>query len=135
MNIKLVEARFPPYQKVIPSMSQRRVMIERIRLLEALRRTALISRDKSVALRLIFEKDKLTVTSDNPDIGEAREELDVQHEGDDLVMGFNGRYLIDVLGALDNEEISLSISGPTDACVIRATEAEGYLGVVMPMRL
>ncbi len=135
MNVKLVDARFPPYQKVIPSVTQRQVRIDRLTFLEALRRTSLISRDKSVALRVIFETNKLTITSDNPDIGEAREEIDAEHEGEDLAMGFNGRYLIDVLGALESDEVELSISGPTDACVIKAVENEGYLGVVMPMRL
>ena len=135
INVKLVDARFPPYQKVIPSMSQQQVRVGRTIFLEALRRTALISRDKSVSLRLTFEDGKMTITSDNPNIGEAREEIDAQYEGESLVMGFNGKFLTDVLQALDSEMVELSINGPADACVIRPPTDTGYLGVVMPIRL
>jgi DNA polymerase-3 subunit beta len=135
MNVKLVDARFPPYQKVIPASSQYSIAVDRTALLEALRRTALISHDKSVALRIIFRGNGLTVTSDNPDVGEAREEVDAQYDGNEQTMGFNGRYLMDVLSALDCDAVRLAISGPTDACVITPVEGDGYLGVVMPMRL
>jgi len=116
-------------------MSQQQVRVGRTIFLEALRRTALISRDKSVSLRLTFEDGKMTITSDNPDIGEAREEIDAQYEGESLVMGFNGKFLTDVLQALDSEMVELSINGPADACVIRPPTDTGYLGVVMPIRL
>ena len=135
MNVKLVDARFPPYQKVIPDSSEQAVQIDRVPFLEAIRRASLISRDKSVALRLAFDEGRVTVTSDNPDIGEAREEIDAQYEGEEQIMGFNGRYLMDVLGSLDFKTVEFSISGPTDACVIRPFDGNGYLGVVMPMRL
>jgi DNA polymerase-3 subunit beta len=137
MSVKLVEARFPPYDKVIPGAAQRQVSVSRVAFLEALRRTSLISREKMVAVRLTLGEGKLTVASDNPDVGEAREEIDAQHEGEELTVGFNGRYLIDVLAALDCEEVEVDLSGPSDACVIKpAPSAQpGFLGVIMPMRL
>ena len=135
MSVKLVEARFPPYDTVIPKNVEREVLVDRVALLEALRRASLISRDKSAALRLVFENGRLTVSSDNPDVGEATEELDVEYEGELLEMGFNGRYLVDTIQALDDETVKLLLSGPKDACVIKPGEGDGYIGVVMPMRL
>jgi DNA polymerase-3 subunit beta len=135
MSVKLVDARFPPYEKVIPKASERQVVVTRLPLLEALRRASLISRDKTAALRLHFGADKLTVASDNPDVGEASEEIDIQHQGEELVMGFNGRYIVDTLQSLDAESIVLELNGATDACVIKPFEDPGYVGVVMPMRL
>lgn len=135
MSVKLVEARFPPYDKVIPGSFEREVIVERLPLLEALRRAALISRDKTAAVRMTFAEGKITAASDNPDVGEASEELDAQYDGEELVMGFNGRYLMDCVAALDGETIMLALNTATDACVVKPADGEGYVGVVMPMRL
>lgn len=135
MSVKLVEARFPPYEKVIPKNNDHRAVAERLTMLEALRRAALISRDKSVALRLSFAANKIIVASDNPDVGEASEEIDAEYDGEELEMGFNGRYLMDTLSSLDCESVALWLNGSTDACVIKPAEGGGYIGVVMPMRL
>jgi DNA polymerase III subunit beta len=135
MSVKLVEARFPPYDKVIPKSFEREVYVERMPLLEALRRAALISRDKTAAVRIVFSEGKITAAADNPDVGEASEELDAEYSGEELVMGFNGRYLMDCVNALDGETIRLALNTSTDACVIKSAEDESYVGVVMPMRL
>ena len=135
MSVKLVDARFPPYEKVIPKSTERHVTVARVPLLEALRRASLISREKSAAIRMILGDHRLTVTSDNPDVGEASEEVDADYDGEELVMGFNGRYVMDTLSALDSESIVLELNGATDACVIKSSDDDGYLGVVMPMRL
>jgi DNA polymerase-3 subunit beta len=135
MSAKLVEAKFPPYDKVIPKTTQREAVVERLQLLEAVRRASLIGRDKSAAVRLTFGPDKITVASDNPDVGEASEEVDAQYAGEELMLGFNGRYVMDTLSALDEERVALKLNGPTDACVIKPAEVDGFIGVVMPMRL
>ena len=64
-----------------------------------------------------------------------REEIDAKYDGEELTVGFNGRYLMDVLGALDTDEVQIDLSGPSDACVLRPVGTPGYLGVIMPMRL
>lgn len=135
MSVKLVEARFPPYDKVIPQSSVHQVLVARVPFLEALRRATLISRDKMVAVRLTFAEGGLTVAADNPDVGEAREEIDARYDGDELVVGFNGRYVMDVLSALSCDEVQIELSGPSDACVLRPAGGGGFLGVIMPMRL
>jgi DNA polymerase-3 subunit beta len=135
MSVKLVEARFPPYDKVIPQGTQRRVVVSRQGFLEALRRASLISREKMVAVRLTFGSGKLVVTSDNPDVGEAKEEMDIEDSGADTTIGFNGRYLVDVLSSLGADEVEIGIGGASDACVIKPVGSEGFLAVVMPMRL
>jgi DNA polymerase-3 subunit beta len=135
MSVKLVDGRFPPYDKVIPAHTDRRVLVDRLCLLEALRRATLIGREKTLSVQLCFTDGRLTVRSDNPDVGEASEELDVQYEGGELVLGFNGRYVMDALQALDGDAVELSLNGPSDACVIRGVDEPGFLSVVMPMRI
>ncbi len=135
MSVKLVEARFPPYGKVIPKTTERDVIVERQLLLEALRRASLISRDKSAAVRIVFGENRIIVASDNPDVGEASEEIDAEYSGEKLTMGFNGRYFMETLAALDAGRIMLSLNGSTDACVVKPAEETGFIGVVMPMRL
>ena len=87
---------------------------------------------------LTYRPESIILTSDNPDVGEAKEEIDAEYDGSESTMGFNGRYLIEALEALktvDVEKITLEMNGPTEACVIKSPEYEGYLGVVMPMRI
>lgn len=135
MSVKLVEARFPPYDKVIPQGVQRRIVVSRQGFVEALRRASLISREKMVAVRLTFGSGKLVVTSDNPEVGEAKEEMDIEDSGADVTIGFNGRYLVDVLSALGSQDVEIGIGGASDACVVKPVGSEGFLAVVMPMRL
>jgi len=136
MSVKLVKGRFPPYEKVIPSTTDKEVVLARVPFLEALRRASLISREKIFGVRLTFNEGQLTVASDNPDVGEASEEVDAAYEGPELTVGFNARYLVDVLSALATDEVRVGLGGSTDACVLTPGDGEeGFLGVVMPMRL
>jgi DNA polymerase-3 subunit beta len=135
LSVKLVDEQFPPYSKVIPTAQTRKVGVSRARLIEALKRISLVASDKSGAVRFSAEPGILRITSENPDVGEGMEELDVDYAGDAIEIGFNARYVMDVLGALDEDEVKLELGGQLDPGVIRPTGATDFVGVIMPMRI
>jgi DNA polymerase-3 subunit beta len=136
LSVKLADEQFPPYAKVIPQNQDKRVVVARGVLVEALRRISLVSSDKSGGVRLMLQAGSLRVVSENPDVGEGSEEVDVDYAGDPLTVGFNARYLLDVLSALNDDEIALEFSGELDPGVIKpAGDAMIFVGVVMPMRI
>jgi DNA polymerase III subunit beta len=135
LSVKLVDAQFPPYEMVIPKDADKSVTLPRAALLESLRRVSLLAADRVKAIRLSLEKGTLRIASDNPDLGEATEELDVDYSGPPLAIGFNATYITDFLGELDDDEVKLEFSGELDPGVVRSVKAAGDIGVIMPMRI
>ena len=136
LSVKLADEQFPPYGKVIPQQQQRRMVVAKNLLLEALKRISLVASDKSGGVRLHLEPGLLRITSENPDVGEGSEELEVDYAGDPLVIGFNARYLLDALGSLSSDQVALETSGELDPGVVRpVSESIDYIGVIMPMRI
>jgi DNA polymerase-3 subunit beta len=133
--VKLIDGQFPPYDQVIPKDNDRAVIVSRIAFLDALKRVALMSSDKTWGVRIAVEKGKLRVESDNPDLGAAKEEIDVSYKGTALQIGFNARYFIDILTEVETPEVRLELSGELDPGVVRPADGSDYVGVVMPMRL
>lgn len=131
---KLIEAEFPPYDQVIPKSKERSVVVPRLSLLEALRRVSVVSSERTLGVRFQLSEGALEISTDNPSVGEGSEVIDLGYEGDELVIGFNARYFIDVLSVLSDEDVTLELSGNLDPAVIR-DETGGYIGVIMPMRI
>jgi DNA polymerase-3 subunit beta len=130
-----VDATFPPYRQVIPRDNKRNVIVAREVLAAALRRISSISPSRTPTTRLRLESGKMRISSDNPDIGVGEEEIDVQYEGEELDIGFNARYLLDVLDVISGENVHLSLGGSLDGCVLREENDERFLAVVMPIRI
>jgi DNA polymerase-3 subunit beta len=135
LTMRLVDGRFPDYQQVIPTASSRRVRMGRQPLLDALKRTSLLSPDKAQGVRLDLASGLLALSANNPDLGEAREELDVDYDGEALKIGFNFRYMMDVLGVLTEERIELELTDELSPGVVHGEGSEGYRAVIMPMRI
>ena len=105
-------------------------------LVEALRRISLVANDKSGGVQLIIEPGLLRIQSQNPEVGEGSEEVDVDYAGDELRIGFNARYLLDALSAMPHDEVAIELSGERDPGVIKpAGDDAGFVGVIMPMRI
>jgi DNA polymerase-3 subunit beta len=135
LSVKLADEQFPPYAKVIPASASRRVVASRVALTEALRRIALVAADKSGLVKLAIEPGKLRIESENPDVGAGSEEVDVDFAGAPVTIGFNAKYLLDVLGALADDEVALELSGELDPGMVKPAVGEGFVGVIMPMRI
>jgi DNA polymerase III subunit beta len=135
LSVKLADEAFPPYGKVIPKQQQRRVVMSRALLIDSLKRISLVANDKSGAVRFEVTPGALRITSENPDVGEGSEELDVDFAGEGVEIGFNVRYLLDALNALTEDEVALELGGQLDPGVIKPVGATDFIGVIMPMRI
>ncbi len=135
--MRLIEGVFPDYRQVIPKAGEKVLTLGRQRFLETLRRVSLLSSDKAHAVKLDLAKGTLTVLSQNPDLGEAKEEVPVEYQGEPLKIGFNARYLIDVLQVLASDDVSLELADDLSPCIVRPAGegAAQYTAVIMPMRI
>ena len=93
-----------------------------------------MSRERTHAIRLDLEDEKITLISMNPDIGEAREEIAAQYKGEHITIGYNARYLMDILQAMDGEEVVIKLQEPLSPTLLMESGNERYTCVVMPMR-
>lgn len=132
---RLIEGTYPNYVQVIPVNNQKRVVAVREDFVKALRRVYIMSRDRSNAVRVDFSAGSMTLTSTNPDLGEATDEFAVEYGGEALTTGFNARYLLDVLNAMPSEKVAFELQDPLSPTVLKKENSEDYKCVVMPMRI
>lgn len=138
-GVKLIDAQFPAYDKVIPAASARTARIPRAAFADALKAMNLAASDRTGGIKLALTSGTLRLSSESPESGDGMDEVPVDYTGADLTIGFNAKYFLDVLGALDGvDEITLGLSGELDPAVVRPAGDDGgrdYLAVVMPMRI
>src|ERR1700733_3072698 len=132
--VKLIDAQFPPYEQVIPKDHKKVITIDRVRFIEAMRRAQLMS-SETRGVKVAASKEGITIASDNPDLGEVREELDAEYNGEPIAIGFNPKYVVELLGQMGTDQVTLSLGGELDPGLIRPLGGDDYLGVVMPMRI
>ena len=132
---KLVDGKFPDYQRVLPRSPDKIVLGSRLELRQAFTRAAILSNEKYRGVRLKLTKNSLDIIANNPEQEEAEEAVPVDYQGDSLEVGFNVSYLLDVLGVLSGEQVKLSLSDPNSSALLEESDAGDSLYVVMPMRL
>jgi DNA polymerase-3 subunit beta len=132
--VKLIDAQFPPFEQVIPKDQKRVITVDRSRFIDALRRAQLMS-SETRGVKMAATKEGITITSDNPDLGEVREELDAEYNGDAIAIGFNPKYVVELLGQMGSDQITVNLSGELEPGVFKPVGGDDYLGVVMPMRI
>ena len=132
--VKLIDAQFPPYDQVIPRDHKKIITVDRMRLIDALRRAQLMS-SETRGVKVAATKEGVTITSDNPDLGEVREELEAEYGSDPIAIGFNPKYVVELLSQMTSDQVTLALGGELDPGLIRPLTGDDYLGVVMPMRI
>ena len=132
---KLIDGRFPEYERVIPQESSNELKADRGAFKSALQRTAILSNEKYRGIRLVIRDSGVILQAHNPEQEEAEEELEVEYNGEDIEIGFNVNYLLDALGAVDSDEVTLSVQDSNSSCLIRQPGKDDCTFVVMPMRL
>jgi len=135
MVSKLIDGNYPNYLQVVPTKSTKKVIVPKEELARAVKRVSILSKEKTNAVKVQLEKGLLVLSTNNPDVGEANEELTVDYKNEGIVIGFNSRYLIDALSAIDRETISLEFNDALSPCLIMEEGDEHYKCVVMPMRV
>lgn len=132
---KLVDGKFPDYQRVLPRSPNKIVLGSRLELRQAFTRTAILSNEKYRGVRLKLTDNSLDIVANNPEQEEAEEAVPVDYQGESLEVGFNVSYLLDVLAVLSGEQVKLSLSDPNSSALLEESEEGDSLYVVMPMRL
>ena len=135
MVSKLIDGNYPNYLQVVPAKSTKKVTVPKDIFTHAVKRVSILSKEKTNAVKLQLEPGRLILSTNNPEVGEATEELAVDYKGEAIAIGFNSRYLMDVLLAMDRETISLELSDALSPCLITEEGDENYKCVVMPMRV
>jgi DNA polymerase III subunit beta len=134
---RMIDGQFPAYERVIPKANDKHIEFERDRLTNAVKRVALLSNERSRAVKFQIDKGKVDVTSSSPDIGEAHETLPVDYAGAPMQICFNAQYVLDFLAAVTTDVVALELKDEVSQAVMKPVGAEGYdyTYVIMPMRV
>ena len=132
---RLLDGEFPDYEAVVPTENKVFAMVDKATLLAALRRVGILVADRARAVKFAFDTDELEIQVQNADRGEVREAVPVELEGEPITVGFNARYLQEILGVIGGDRVRLSMAHPLAPCLVEDPEQDSAFFVVMPMRL
>jgi DNA polymerase-3 subunit beta len=134
---RMIDGQFPAYERVIPKGNDKHIEFERDRLTNAVKRVALLSNERSRAVKVQIDKGKVDVTSSSPELGEAHETLPVDYAGPSMQICFNAQYVLDFLSAVTTDVVALELKDEVSQAVMTPVGAEGYdyTYVIMPMRV
>ncbi|MGH9255634.1 MAG: DNA polymerase III subunit beta [Vicinamibacterales bacterium] len=134
---RMIDGQFPAYERVIPRNNDKEIDFERERLTSAVKRVALLSNERSRAVKFEMSSGKVEVTSSSSEFGEAREEIAVDYTGPPLAISFNAQYVLDFLSVVETDSVQLSLKDEVSQAVMRPVGAQGYsyTYVIMPMRI
>src|SRR5215213_8422051 len=134
---RMIDGQFPAYERVIPKGNDKHIEFDRERLTSAVKRVALLSNERSRAVKFEIDKGKVEVTSSSSEFGEAREQLPVDYTGDAMAISFNAQYVLDFLNVVETDIVSLSLKDEVSQAVMKPVGADGYdyTYVIMPMRI
>ncbi|MCZ6532820.1 MAG: DNA polymerase III subunit beta [SAR324 cluster bacterium] len=136
LTSRLIEGKFPNVDQVIPKDNDKELMINRERMINALKITSLMSNEKIKPVKLSLEANSMKVESEKAENGESYNQLDIEYQGESMQIGFNARYLLDVLAvASHGENVKLELKGALNPCLIRVPDDASFLSVVMPLRI
>lgn len=135
LSTRLVEGKFPEYNQVIPQSSERQVKMSTSDFAQALRRVSLLSKSRAHGVRLILKSGQLELVAEDPEMGNAHEVLEVDYDGGELTVGFNAKYILDVLALIADQGVCFAFTDDLSPGVLTPIEEGGFLAVVMPMRI
>ncbi len=136
MVIRLKEGEFPKYNSIVNSvLLENPIQIERIPFLESLKRINLFTEDLFHTIQIEIDNGKMILSSNNVDLGNAKDIQDVKYEGDPLILGFNCRYFIEALQVMECDTVDAYINSNNSPCLMKSDDDEGFLSVIMPMQL
>src|SRR3954466_9041318 len=134
---RMIDGQFPAFERVIPKGNDKRIDFDRDRLTSAVKRVALLSNERSRAVKFLIDKGKVEIASSSPEFGEAKEVLMVEYAGTPVTICFNAQYVLDFLGVVETDTMSLDFKDEMSQAVLKPVGADGYeyTYVIMPMRI
>lgn len=133
--VRLIEGQFPDYEQVVPTENDKELVLNRQEFISSLKRVSLLSNDLVRNVRFFISNNTLTMTSSNPDLGDAKEELDCEYTADPVEIAFNAKYILECLNLLSSEKISIDLKDTLSSGVVRPYQQRNYTYIVMPMRI
>jgi DNA polymerase-3 subunit beta len=131
----LIDAAFPNYEQVVPRGHERKVIMEKEPFAVATRRAQILTTDRYNLVKYEISSGKMVVTTNSPEVGEVKDELDVEYQGDTISIGFNPQFVLDVLKVVEEDKVSIEFKDAQSSGLIRPLDSDNYLYVVMPVRL
>lgn len=135
LMVRLIEGKYPNYRQLIPKNLKQIVSVSRDRLSSSLKRVSLLSNQKSKGITLSLTEGKLEISSNNPELGDAKEELEVNYSGSEMKIGFNAKYILDILNSCNDDEFNIELNDQLSPGLLRPNGDSDYTCVVMPMRI
>ena len=135
LSMRLIDGQYPPYQQVIPKNQGKVVVVLKEELVQSLRRVSVVNQDRTQGVQFSISPGNLEISSNNPDVGEAKEELQATYKGGAFTVGFNARYFLEALGVIGDEKIVLQLNDNVSPCLIQSEVDRGFTHVIMPMRI
>jgi DNA polymerase-3 subunit beta len=135
LYVRLIDGEFPDYTRVIPDNNNKIAILPRAEFMGALKRVSLLANEKSKGVVLKFMSGMLEVSINNPDLGEAKEELPIEYSEDRLSIGFNAKYFLEALDVLTDDSAVIALQTDLTPCLIKSEKDQGFLSVIMPMRI
>jgi DNA polymerase-3 subunit beta len=132
---RLIEGTYPNYEQVVPADNKKIVSLNRNAFAKSLKMVSILSKERSSAVKVDITPAELVISTSNPDLGDAKDEIAVQYTGDEMTIAYNAKYLLEVLSAMGSETIILRINEPLSPTLVMEEGKEDYKCVVMPMRL
>lgn len=135
LMVRLIEGKYPNYTQLIPQNLKEHFLVQREALLSSLKRVSLLSNAKSKGVTFSLNQGRMEITSNNPELGDAKEEIEVEYKGKDMRIGFNARYVLDVLASMHDDVVRIELNDQLSPGIIRPHDDKSYTCVVMPMRI
>lgn len=135
LMVRLIEGKYPNYQQLIPQNLVNHALVNRETLLSSLKRVSLVSNQKYKGVTINLSPGRMEISTTNPELGDAKEEIEIRYKGSELKIGFNARYMLDVLNSFDDDEVDLEFADQLSPGLMRPHNDESYTCVVMPMRI
>lgn len=133
--MRLIDGEYPDCRQVIPKNHKKKIVVKRDEFLHSLKRISLLSNEKSKGVKFSIQPGMMKISSNHPELGEAKEEIIIDYQGEEIEIGFNAKYFMDVLSVLDSDEVSLELDGKLSPGIIKSSRDQSYTCVVMPMRI
>tara|TARA_B100000749_G_scaffold122825_1_gene93882 strand:- start:125549 stop:126664 length:1116 start_codon:yes stop_codon:yes gene_type:complete len=135
LMIRLIEGKYPNYQQLIPQSLKQSIRVRKDELYSTLKRVSLLSNQKSKGVTFALSQGRMQVSSNNPEMGDAREELEIDYKGEDFKIGFNAKYILEALNSIGDETVTLEMNDQLSPGLVKPEADNNYTCVVMPMRI
>ena len=135
LSVRLIAREYPKYQTVIPNKTTYTLTVEREAILNAVKRIKLLSNEKTNGVKVNLSDSEMTISADHPSLGYAAEKVAVSYDGTEMEIGFNAKYLLDTLNVLTVNEITYELNNELSPVIVRSSEEENFLGIIMPLKI